>query len=378
MKTSRDNLLIVSDSDRDADMLYATGFFAPDPFIYGCFKGSEVILISDLEFDRATRTAQHCEAIPFSKAFQSPRLRRKGMEGLAGLAWWLLKEYRVSSVKVPFEFPHGLASALVDEGIRVKPSSGSIFPEREFKTPAEVRKISKALRMTEEGIRAGIALLKKTRPDSKGRLMLGKTMLTSERLRSEIDGTINDLGGKASHTIVACGNHAVEAHEVGHGPLKANQTIILDVFPRDMTTGYFGDITRTVVRGRASDRVHELYQAVHDAREAAIDAVAPGVRCKAVDGVARDLFLSRGFQTGRMGGRMQGFYHGTGHGVGLQIHEAPRVSPKGTGCLREGQVLTIEPGLYYHRIGGVRLEDVVVVTAKGARNLTRIESVLEV
>ncbi len=193
-----------------------------------------------------------------------------------------------------------------------------------------------------------------------------------------IDCAIAEVGGLAAHTIVAGGEQGCDPHEGGHGQLFANEPIILDIFPRAQATGYFGDITRTVVRGRASEAVRKLYDAVHAGQRLAFRRMRAGTPTAEIHRAVQELFVSRGYSTGPRNGRMAGFFHGTGHGLGLEIHEAPRVGATSTGKLQAGQVVTVEPGLYYPGIGGVRLEDVALVTAKHPRNLTRFEKVLEV
>jgi Xaa-Pro aminopeptidase len=150
----------------------------------------------------------------------------------------------------------------------------------------------------------------------------------------------------------------------------------MDIFPRSEATGYFGDLTRTVVRGRASERLKEVYALVEAGVRLGHRRVAPGADGKAVHQEIHDLFTARGYPTGVKDGRMQGFFHGTGHGLGLQIHEPPSISVRGT-RLRAGHVVTVEPGLYYLGLGGVRIEDVALVTPRGSRNLTRAPRRLE-
>ena len=157
---------------------------------------------------------------------------------------------------------------------------------------------------------------------------------------------------------MAGGKQGCDPHEPGYGLLRAHEPIILDIFPRSQKTGYFGDITRTVVRGRASEAVRKLYATVHQGQQIAFKKVRAGVSTAEVHRAVQDYFQQEGYRTGRHRGRMQGFFHGTGHGLGLEIHESPRLGTTSTGVLRAGQVVTVEPGLYYPEIGGVRLEDV--------------------
>jgi len=152
---------------------------------------------------------------------------------------------------------------------------------------------------------------------------------------------------------------------------------VMDIFPRSERTGYFGDLTRTVVRGRATERLREVYALVNEGVRLGHRRLRPGARGPAIHREIQDLFTVRGYPTGRRDGRMQGFFHGTGHGLGLQIHEPPSISPRPS-VLRAGHVVTVEPGLYYLGLGGVRIEDVALVTATGSRNLTRVPKVLEI
>jgi Xaa-Pro aminopeptidase len=197
-------------------------------------------------------------------------------------------------------------------------------------------------------------------------------------VKQRINKAILDRGCVAAHTIVACGDQGCDPHNEGTGPLKANQSIILDIFPRSQSSGYWGDITRTVVKGRASERLKILFQAVNHGQKIALKQIKGGVKGSDIHQSVQDYFNQAGFKTRRRNGRMEGFFHGTGHGVGLEIHEAPRLSSRASGRLEAGHVVTVEPGLYYPGVGGVRLEDLVVVTKTGNRNLTKFPIYLEV
>lgn len=372
------NLLMVADSDHDANMLYATRMFVPDPFIYLRIRGREMLVMSDLEIDRAHKQAPHCQIISLSQCQQ--RLRRNGKKstGFAHVIRLLLREKRAEKVFVPNNFSYGLAMELRDLGVKVKARPGSFFPQREIKCADEVKKISAALMMAEVGLAEAIQALKSSKIGKNRRLMYHNAPLTSEKLRSIIDTAIMQANGVASHTIVAGGKQGCDPHESGHGPLRANEPIILDVFPRSQKTGYFGDITRTVVKGRASEAVRKMYDTVHRGQTAAFHLMRAGMQTARIHQAVQKLFSAAGYKTGKVDGRMQGFFHGTGHGLGLELHEPPRVGATSTGVLKSGQVVTVEPGLYYPGIGGVRLEDVALVTPKNPRNLTQFEKILEV
>jgi Xaa-Pro aminopeptidase len=232
--------------------------------------------------------------------------------------------------------------------------------------------------MAEAGMGEAIRVLRSAKIGRDRRLTYRNAPLTSEKLRAAIDSAIVQEGGLASHTIVAGGKQGCDPHEPGHGPLRAHEPIILDIFPRSQATGYFGDITRTVVRGCASEAIRKLYDTVFQGQQAAFEKMRAGVPTADVHRTVQELFGRLGYKTGKHNGRMQGFFHGTGHGLGLEIHEVPRTGPNSPGVLKRGQVVTVEPGLYYPELGGVRLEDVALVTRRSPRNLTRFEKVFEI
>jgi Xaa-Pro aminopeptidase len=371
-----DTLLIVADSEHDANMLYATGLFVPDPFIYLHYDRRPLLVLSDLEIDRARAGAPHCRVAALSDIQR--KLRRDGVKrpGYSQIIRHILREKKIRRVVVPENFPFGLARELKKLGVKLKPRS-NFFPRREFKNADEVKKISAALMMAEVGMAEGMQALRLSKIGKRRHLIYRGAPLTSEKLRSIIDCAVLQATGLAANTIVAGGKQACDPHERGSGPLRANELIIIDIFPRSQKTGYFGDITRTVVRGRADEAARKLYDTVLRGQKIAFDMMHTRTKTSDVHKAVQDFFVKQGYKTGRREGHMEGFFHGTGHGLGLEIHEAPRVGATSTGELKRGQVVTVEPGLYYPEIGGVRLEDVALVTGNGAKNLTRFEKVLE-
>jgi Xaa-Pro aminopeptidase len=373
-----DNLLMVADSEHDANMLYAVGLFVPDPFIYLRLRGRQYIVMSDLEIDRARRAAPHCHSLSLN-GYQS-RLRKDGIKtpGHAHVIAHILRERKIRRIHVPSNFPLGLAAELKRLHVTVVPTPGHFFPQREQKLPGEVKKISAALMMAEVGMSEAMQVLRASKIGRDRRLLHHNVPLTSEKLRAVIDCAILQACGLAANTIVAGGKQGCDPHERGFGPLRAHEPIIIDIFPRSQCTGYFGDITRTVVRGRAPEGVRRLYDTVFLGQSIGFKALRAGVPTREVHRAVMTFFEQEGYKTGRRKARMEGFFHGTGHGLGLEIHESPRMGPFSTGKLLAGQVVTVEPGLYYPDLGGVRLEDVALVTAHGARNLTRFEKQLEI
>lgn len=369
------NVLLYCASETDADILYPTGFFAPDPFLFVQKGRTRILVMSDLERDRAKKQARVKRVLSWT-AF-AKRLEADGRRATAAaVIARVLGDLELRRVEVPRRFPLGLAMELDALGVRLDLVDDPFWPEREVKRPDEIRAITAALRAAEAGLEAGLQALRACRVGRDGYLRRDGRRFTAEDLRGAVNTRIMAEGCVPSHTICAPGDQAVDPHEEGHGPIRAHTPIVMDIFPRSEKTGYFGDLTRTVVRGRASERLKEVYALVHEGTRLGHRRIRDGVDGRAIHGEIQALFTARGYPTGVRNGRMQGFFHGTGHGLGLEIHEAPSISVRPS-VLRAGHVVTVEPGLYYLGIGGVRIEDVALVTARGSRNLTRVPKFLE-
>jgi Xaa-Pro aminopeptidase len=376
--TPTDAILICSASESDANMLWATRFFAPDPFIFIQKRGKRFLVMNDLEIDRAKQQASVDKVLAYSDYQRRWQGRGTQFPTVAQILSDVLTDLKIKVVEVPATFPVGLADQLRGLGIHVQPKPDPFWAEREFKTKEEVRFISDSLRAAEIGIAAGIAAVRNTKIRKDGFLYFDGTQLTSEILKSIINTAIMSHGYVPSHTIAASGDQCVDPHNQGSGPIRAHSSIIMDIFPRSQSTGYFGDITRTIVRGQASERLKHAYQCVEKGQEIGFHRIRDGANAYDIHYEIVNFFDRAGFPTGSINGRMQGFFHGTGHGLGLDIHEAPAFGQRSKNILREGNVVTVEPGLYYEGMGGVRLEDVVIVTKTGCKNLVKIPKILEV
>ena len=374
---SDEALLLVAPSEGDSNMLYAVGFFVPDPFIFFQHRKKKYVVMSDLEIDRAKRQATVDRVL--SASDYQRKLRKMGNPSptMIDILELLFGERGIRSLTVPANFSALLADNLRNKGFHVVIKRDPFFAEREIKRAQEVRNIAESLRVARLGLDAGIRMLKRTKAGRDGYLYLNGSKLTSETLKTAVNTTIMAQGWLPSHTIISSGNQCVDPHHEGSGPIKANTSIVFDIFPRSQKNGYFGDLSRTVVRGRASDKLKKIYGMVQAGQKIGFDLIRDGVNGKEVHQKILDLFAREGFPTGQINGRMQGFFHGTGHGLGLDIHEAPRIAPVDA-TLKTGHVVTVEPGLYYLGVGGVRLEDVVLVTDKGNKNLTDCPQFLEV
>jgi Xaa-Pro aminopeptidase len=368
--------LLYAASETDADILYPTGFFAPDPFLFVQAGRRRIMVMSDLEWDRARQQARVSRVLRWSRVAR--RIEDEGgRPTVAAVVARVLRDLHVRAAEVPRSFPVGLARELQAAGVRLRVAKDPFWPERAVKRPDEVRAVQAALRAAEAGLLAGLEALRGCRIGRDGFLRRDGRRFSAEDLRRAVNTRILAEGAVPSHTICAPGDQAVDPHEEGHGPIRAHQPIVMDIFPRSESTGYFGDLTRTVVRGRASERLKEVYALVNEGVRLGHRRVGDGVEGMDVHKEIQDLFEARGYRTGVQDGRMQGFFHGTGHGLGLQIHEPPSISTRPS-TLRAGHVVTVEPGLYYLGLGGVRIEDVALVTRTGSRNLTRVPKVLEI
>jgi len=374
-KSKTQTRLIVAASETDPDMLYATKFWAPDPFIFLERNGKRTLVLSDLEIDRGRKQAEADEFVSFNQFEREVQGRSKKAPPYERVLAHFLRKRGVRSAIVPANFSLGYAQELAANKIRVQATNGLFWPEREAKSENEVKMIGRALRITEKGLKRAIEVLKASKPGPGKRLRWSGKTLTSEMLRAEIDSTILRAGGIPTGTIVAGGDQACDPHERGFGPLYAHSLIILDVFPRDAKTGYFGDMTRTVLRGRANEAQRKLWEAVKAGQALALKEIKAGVDGMTIHKAIQELFAKRGFPTEVRNCKNVGFFHGTGHGLGLEIHEYPRLQKV---TLKDRQVLTVEPGLYYPGLGGARQEDVVVVTKIGCKILSRFPKQLAI
>jgi Xaa-Pro aminopeptidase len=368
-------LLMIAASETDANLYYATRFIAPDPFVYLELKGERLMLMSDLEMDRARSQATVDRVISYSEVERAVRAQGVSDPGTIDIVHGVLQPAGIKRLLVPANFSYAYALRLQQLGYQLELKTGPLFPARAVKTVEEVRFVEAAQRATERAVAAAHAALR-TAEIRNGFIWLNGEPVTSEWIKKLINVQLMESECVAQHTIVAGGDQACDPHNEGSGPLPADRSIIFDVFPRSAQTRYFADMSRTVVKGRPSSELKKLYQIVKDAQEEAITKIHDGADGAKIHQGICDRFEAAGYRTGVVNGRMQGYFHGTGHGVGLDIHEAPRISKTGS-LLQEGHIVTVEPGLYYPGLGAIRIEDMVLVTKDGCRNLTQFPKVFE-
>ncbi len=372
---NRSGRLIAASPSVCADLLYAGGFNAPDGVLYFEAGREKGLILSPLEYGRAKSEASKKVRVFSREEFldaDSPD--RSDLALLVNLT----ERTGISCWNVPSDFPLALADSLRARGIPVKALPGAFFPKREVKTASEIANIAEAERVTEEAMCYARDRIREAKVNAKGFLRHGGRIFTCEMLRSEIEGLLKERGYTASQTITACGWNASQPHNLGWGPIAAGKPIVVDIFPRSDSTGYWGDMTRTFCKGFAEPVVRKAFLSVRKAGEIARKMIRAGVCAAEVHLAAAESMAADGFQTGHTAdGIPCGFIHGLGHGVGLEIHEGPRVSPLNRKPLRKGNVVSVEPGLYHPAWGGIRLEDLVVVTQDGCRNFNTMEKELE-
>ena len=374
-----DGYLVDTDSG-DSTQRYLSGFDAPDPFTTVYTPETTALLVSALEFGRARTESRAADVSRLSEYDYRELASEHDAEGAKArvVAAWL-DDLGVDAVATPDRFPLGPADRLRDRGVTVAPDADDVVTGiRARKTPEEVDRIRAAQRANEAAMRAAEALLREAvvgeasdDADADAPVLRHDgDVLTSERVKVGIEATLLEHGCGIDETIVACGADAADPHDRGSGPLRPDEPIIVDIFPRSKATGYHADMTRTFVKGEPDGTVVEWFERTHEALDAALDAVEPGATGAAVHDAACDVYEDAGLPTLRADPATEtGFIHSTGHGVGLDVHELPRLAPDG-GELRPDHVVTVEPGLYDPSVGGVRIEDLVVVTEDGYENLT--------
>jgi Xaa-Pro aminopeptidase len=379
-------LLVIGAPEHDASAYHLSGFLAPDPVICLRARDRKYLAVSSMEYGRARREARVDEVLSFDElnVMQLARELKSGGRALAAATVGLLE--KLGATTSPVAVPPSLGVLYADElrarGLAVTPDAKLFADLRRAKEKVEISYIEKTQRAVEEACAHAVEILKGSEIAEDGTLLYGDETLTSERLRSEIDVKLLWRGCAADGTIVAGGVQAADPHERGEGPLRAGESIIIDIFPVDKASRYYADMTRTFVKGEPSEELRRMYDAVLESQEAALGMLRAGLNGRDVHKKVSDILHERGYKTlehdQKPGEPLQeGFIHGTGHGVGLEIHEAPRVSLADEE-LMPGDIITVEPGLYDPEIGGIRIEDLVVVTEDGYRNLTNFPKELRI
>jgi Xaa-Pro aminopeptidase len=359
-----------AESYNDADQFYLSGFLCPDPFAVLEINRRKVTLgVSPMEEGRANLETSGKSVVP---------LHREKGKILSQILAGLIRDHGTERVRVPPSFPVGLAQELKGEGIGIEIDGRTISQRRRVKTLKQIQAIEQAQQICERAFDMVRSLLAGS-PVRRDILFHEGRPLTAQKVRSMVEVFFLENGFETADTIVAPGRGGADPHWRGEGPICRGVPIVMDFFPRSRRSRYHSDMSRTFVVGRATGPVREMHAAVMEAQDAALARLKNGVVLSEVHQAVCDLFKKRGYPVpgdGKLPKR--GYLHGTGHGLGLQVHEAPSVSVNAD-IFQPGDVVTLEPGLYDRRIGGMRIEDVVVCMPDGSvRNLTQFDRELEI
>lgn len=383
--------LLFGASENSADMLYLTGFSAPDPFLWLEVNGRQIIIINSMEQERARKQCrQGIEVYTPAQAAKAWGLG-KAKCSYSNLVAAIARKEKCWNWVVNNDIPYFFVDKLWNTKLSVQSSrfantgealciipNDNFAPERERKSAEEIEHIRQSERIAEAGLYRGLQLIREAKVDAKGCLKWNGEVLTAEMLQGEVNAEIARNNGSATGTITAPGVQGADPHLTGSGPVRAGEPIVFDIFPRSDATGYFGDLTRTVVKGKAPEIVKKAFTAVYDAQRKAIEMLKPDVAAKDVHNKASEVMASYGFKTDNKAAKPYGFIHSLGHGVGLEIHEKPSLSAGSATILQPGHIVTVEPGLYYPEWGGIRIEDTLAITEEGFDDLAVAKVFLEI
>jgi Xaa-Pro aminopeptidase len=380
-----EGVLLHAESIAQPDQLAASRFLTGDPFVYIEADGRRLLAVGDFEVGRAASESGADEVWGYSDLgiteLYAGGVDRRAIE--RELALRATRRAGLSSVVVPGWFPLATAEHLRGAGIGVRIDDERFEQRRRHKDAHAIAAIREVTALVEESMQLIRRRLAACSGDPDGALRDEGGVLTSERLHAAVRSFWAENGLEGELPIIAGGARGADPHDAGTGALHVGTPIICDLFPRSARTRYHGDMTRTFCVGAAPTELVELHATVERALDTALAAIRPGIVGSSVDALVCELFEAAGHPTTRSPAGVDPasvarYIHGLGHGVGLAVHEDPGLGRGGHEELRAGDVLTVEPGLYRQGFGGVRLEDIVVVTEEGCTNLNRLDRSLSV
>jgi Xaa-Pro aminopeptidase len=368
------DVLIYGDSVRSPELRHEVPVPIPDAFLYAERGDRQAVILHALEIPRVREEVPQLEIVPLEQ-LGTDELFAQGKQAWEielEIALRACRELGIEQATVPPTFPVAHADHLRANGIEVVVDRDLFNNRRRAKNATELQGIRRAQRACEAALDAARELLRQAQPNGAA-LEVGGEPLTCERIKRVIEDVFADHDVEGSDMIVSHGPQTAVGHNQGSGQIAPNEPIVFDLFPRDKATGCYSDMTRTYVVGEPSDEVKEWYSLVKQALESSTAGVKPGVNGKVLFREVCDHFQQAGYKTqlNKEPGEVleDGFFHSLGHGVGLEVHELPYMGRTGQDLV-PGDVITIEPGLYRSGYGGVRLEDIVVVTEDGHEVIT--------
>ncbi len=360
MKIKVTELIYSNSSTAKNDVKYISGFDAPDPVLLFCFPNQILLFVSEMEKGRAIKEVnKNVKVVSPSDITIREKTSPKNIDYILEI----LKIKKIKKINVDREFPVWIYEFLKRK-ISVEIADLSVRKRRRKKSITEIDNIRYCQKIASLAVKVAIKTIEMSTIKNDKSLFLKGKSLTSEVVKKEVQKFLLDKEFSGQDIIIAGGSQSADPHERGSGKLFANSPIIIDIFPRNEKTKYWGDMTRTVCKGNPSPELLKMYKAVLFAQKRAIYSLKDGVNGADIHNSIVNFFDKSGFFTSMNDGIPSGFIHGTGHGVGLDIHEAPRINLSNE-KLKEGDIITIEPGLYYPSIGGIRIEDLILVQKNG-------------
>jgi Xaa-Pro aminopeptidase len=366
--TTTTPLLIYADSERFADMFHAVPLTIIDPFLYAEVDGRKVVMTSVLERDRILGLDLGIDVLD-PTAVGRDELIDKGLDPhtlQAELSLRVCRELGIAEAAVPPEFPLHVADHLRAEGLELTVDAERFIMRRRAKTSHQLEGMRRAQKAADAAMAEGARLVREL-PEG----------LTCEQVRAAMQAVCEEHGAELpDEVIVSHGPQSAQGHESGSGPIAAGEALLIDIWPRDKASRCWADMTRTFVGGSAEPpaELAEYWRLVKASLDAVMPEIKPGASCREIYELSCQPFHEAGqpTQLTKEPGQVleDGFYHGLGHGVGLEIHERPYLGRGSAEKLIPGDVVTIEPGCYRQGFGGVRLEDLVLVTEDGCEVLT--------
>ena len=376
-----DAVLICADTVRSADMRHAVPLTVPDPFLYAERNGTRHVFTNSMEAGRLRELGLF--DVHVSEEFGIDELIAQGIEWRELRAQLLLREIEsldTKSFTVPEDFPVWLADRLRADGFELDVDQDHFDDRRRAKTDAQIAGMRRAQKAAEAAMDTCRELLRKAEISGDDLLVDGEP-LTVEQVKAAMNATFAAHDTSADDYIVAPAAQGAVGHDMGSGPIPAGVPIVVDIWPRDNASAVYTDMTRTFVVGDVADDVREWHRLCKEALDRAVSEIRVGGDTKAVFDGTCEIFEAAGEPTQRTKkpgeALVDGFFHGLGHGVGLEVHESPGMGQISDKQFVAGDVVTVEPGLYRAGYGGVRLEDIVLVTESGAEVLTQYPYDLE-
>jgi Xaa-Pro aminopeptidase len=369
--------LLIDSPQKNSDLIYSSGYYCLDSIMIIETENDKIGFFPSTELELARKKSKVGEVRNLSVEFLRIKSEKKYPPLKSSIVIEWMKDNGYDTVIVPANFPVIEFANLKNHGFNIAIIDGEFNAGRISKTAVEIEHIRSNCRKNMDVMDDVKKIIASSSVTDEGKLKYQGDILTSEYLQEFILKDFIDRRMTADSVIVAIGDQGCDPHDNGHGEIKAGTSVIVDIYPRSRENLYYTDMTRTFCKGKAGNELKKMYECVHEAQKIVFDKLRSDADGKEIHKNVCEYFDKKGFKSGTINGYLQGFFHGTGHGLGLDCHESPYISMSGE-RLPENSVVSNEPGLYYLGIGGVRIEDLVLITKNGFENLTNYEKILEI